>query len=107
MYLPNSQVNPANLHNPRLGNVMPQSVETVNVAVHVTDDDDQPINGVEVSMCGSTGTTGSQGGCTLHDVPVGECSITATKAGYDEYSESIEITDETESIEIILQSQER
>lgn len=85
MYLPETQANP----------------ETVDISVHVTDGTD-PVGQVEVTIGEITGTTGNQGGCTLRNVPVGEVTVTATKTGYEAYSQSVTITSETETLNITL-----
>ena len=113
MYLPNSQVNPGSL-GMGLGNTFtPQSTQntiedetldvgTVDIAVHVTDGEN-PVGQVEVSIDENIiGTTGNAGGCTLRNVSIGECTITAFKEGYIDYSEEITITSETEEINITL-----
>ena len=76
-------------------------IETVDISVSVTDGTD-PIQGVTVTVADSECTTGSAGGCTLRNVPVGDITVTATKDGYESYSDSEIITDETESLSIEL-----
>lgn len=79
--------------------------ETIDdLAISVTDGTN-PVSGVEVSIGTITGTTGSQGGCTLHDVPVGTVTVTATKTGYVNYSQEVTITSSSETLEIILEPQ--
>ena len=73
--------------------------ETVNINVTVTEGSTK-LSGVTVKIGDITGTTGSQGGCTLNNVPVGRRTITATKSGYQGYSQSVNITSETESLSI-------
>ncbi len=85
VHLPNTEVNP----------------ETVDISVHVTDGTD-PVGQVEVAIGEITGTTGNQGGCTLRNVPVGEVTVTATKTGFEDYSQSVTITSETETLNITL-----
>ena len=58
------------------------------------------LSGVTVKIGDITGTTGSQGGCTLNNVPVGTRTVTATKSGYANYSRQVNITGETESLSI-------
>ena len=70
----------------------------------VTDGTD-PISQVDVAIGTITATTGNQGGCTLRNVPIGTATITATKTGYNEYTESLTITSETETISITLEPQ--
>ncbi|MBE6505640.1 MAG: carboxypeptidase regulatory-like domain-containing protein [Methanobrevibacter millerae] len=79
--------------------------ETIDdLAVSVTDGTN-PVSQVEVAIGQITGTTGSQGGCTLHDVPVGTVTVTATKTGYVTYSQEVIITSSTETLEITLEPQ--
>lgn len=74
---------------------------TVNIGVTVTDGSD-PVSGVAVAIGDINGTTGGQGGCTLSNVPVGSATVTATKEGFEDYSQSILVTGETTSLEIEL-----
>ncbi len=74
---------------------------TVNIGVTVTDGSD-PVSGVAVAIGDINGTTGGQGGCTLSNVPVGSATVTATKEGYEAYSQSVTITASTETLEIVL-----
>lgn len=79
--------------------------ETIDdLAVSVTDGTN-PVSQVEVAIGQITGTTGSQGGCTLHDIPVGTVTVTATKTGYVTYSQEVIITSNTETLEITLEPQ--
>lgn len=79
--------------------------ETIDdLAISVTDGTN-PVSQVEVAIGEITGTTGSQGGCTLHDVPVGTVTVTATKTGYVTYSQEVTITSSTETLEITLEPQ--
>lgn len=83
----------------------PAEPETIDdLAITVTNGTD-PLSQVEVSIGQITGTTGSQGGCTLHDVPIGVVTVTATREGYVEYNEEVTITSETETLEITLEPQ--
>lgn len=79
--------------------------ETIDdLAISVTNGTN-PVSGVEVKIGTITGTTGSQGGCTLHDVPVGTVTVTATKTGYKNYSREVIITSSTETLTITLEPQ--
>ena len=79
--------------------------ETIDdLAISVTDGTN-PVSQVEVAIGEITGTTGSQGGCTLHDVPVGTVTVTATKTGYVTYSQEVTITSSTETLDITLEPQ--
>jgi len=82
--------------------VNPETID--DLAVSVTDGTN-PVSQVEVAIGQITGTTGSQGGCTLHDVPVGTVTVTATKTGYVTYSQEVIITSSTETLEITLEPQ--
>lgn len=76
--------------------------ETIDdLAISVTDGTN-PVSQVEVAIGDITGTTGSQGGCTLHNVPVGAVTVTATKTGYVTYSQEVTITSSTETLNITL-----
>ena len=65
-------------------------------------DGTDPVSGVSVATGEITGTTGNAGGCTLQNVPLGTATVTATKEGYDSYSESVTVTSSTTSLEITL-----
>lgn len=79
-----------------------ENPETVNISISVKDDQDSPVSGATVSIDEISSTTGSAGGCTLSNVPTGIQTITVTKDGYDEYSESITVSTENISFDIIL-----
>lgn len=49
-----------------------------------------------------TGKTGSAGGCTISDVPEGTYSVVATATGYDEYTGTLEVSEETTTLTITL-----
>ena len=74
---------------------------TVNISVSVTDGENA-IGQVSVAIGEVTGTTGNAGGCTLNNVPIGAAVVTATKEGYEEYSNTVTITSETTSLAIEL-----
>lgn len=78
----------------------PETIDDLSISVT---DGENPVSQVEVAIGEITGTTGSQGGCTLHDVPIGTVIVTATKEGYQNYSQEVTITGETEILEIILE----
>lgn len=86
MQLPNSQVNP----------------ETTNLSVTVTDGTN-PIEGATVSIDEISSTTGSAGGCTLQDVPEGSQIITVIATGYNDYTDTIEVSSLNNEITIILE----
>lgn len=50
----------------------------------------------------ATGTTGSAGGCTINNVPLGEIIVNAQKEGYDYYDDTVTVTSETTSITITM-----
>lgn len=78
-----------------------ENPETVNVSVSVTDGEN-PISGATVSIGDITSTTGSQGGCNLNNVPAGSHTITVTADGFEEYSETINVSSENDEINITL-----
>ena len=66
------------------------------------------IQGVLITLTGAetfTGTTGSAGGCSLNNVPVGSYTVTATKTGYAEYSSTLTVTSETTTLTIELEEE--
>ena len=81
----------------------PETIDNLAISVN---NGTAPVSGVEVRIGTITGTTGSQGGCTLHDVPVGTVTVTATKTGYKNYSETVTITSSSETLEITLEPQQ-
>ncbi len=82
----------------------PENIETVDsIHVSVTDESNNPVGQVNVAIGDITSTTGNAGGCTLRNVPVGTVTITATKEGYENYTQEVNITSETETLEIILE----
>ena len=80
-----------------------EDADPVNIAVTVTDGTD-PVAQVAVAIGEITGTTGNAGGCTLSNVPVGSATVTATKEGYYDYSASITVAADTETLEIELEA---
>ena len=74
--------------------------ETTNVHVTVSDGEN-PISGATVTIDEITATT-INGGCNLQNVPTGIQTITVTKEGYSEYSESITVSDENNEFNITL-----
>ena len=75
-----------------------------DVKVTVTDGDN-PIGNASVLITDTdfTGTTGSAGGCTIRDVPVGVYTIEASKDGYITSLEDLTVTEEETSITITLE----
>lgn len=62
--------------------------EKRNLSITVNDGENA-IEGASVAIGDITGTTGNAGGCTLSNVLDGEHTITATKEGYENYSDTI------------------
>lgn len=89
MKLPNNQVNP----------------ETANIHVTVIDSNETAIYGATVTIDEITGTT-INGGCNLENVPVSIQTITVTKEGYEEYSDSITIVSEGDNEFTIILTEE-
>lgn len=79
-----------------------ETPETINISISIVDENETPIPGANVRIGEITGTTGSAGGCTLQNVPVGIQTIIVTKDGYDNYSDSIIVSEEETSFNIIL-----
>ena len=78
-----------------------ETPETVNISVSVNDGEN-PVNGASVSINEISSTTGSQGGCTLNNVPIGAQTIIVTASGYENYSETINVSNENITFEIKL-----
>ena len=78
-----------------------ENPETTNINVTVTESTTK-LSGVTVKIGDISGTTGSAGGCTLNNVPIGKATVTATKSGYTTYSKSVTITSETKSLTISM-----
>ena len=55
-----------------------------------------------VSIDEITSTTGSAGGCTLQNVPIGSQTINVTAERFEDYTETIEVTLEKTEFEITL-----
>lgn len=74
------------------------------ISVNVVDVAETGVGGVAVSLEGTefTGTTGSQGGCNINDVPYGEYTITFDCEGYSTKTESITVDEDVESINVTL-----
>lgn len=78
--------------------------ETVDISVSV-DDGTDPVQGAIVTIGGKScaNGTGSGGGCTVKDVPVGEgVTVTVTCEGYEDYTATEDITTETTTLSITL-----
>ena len=77
---------------------------TVDVSVTVTDGTD-PVQGaiVTIGTQSCANGTGSGGGCTVKDVPIGEgVTVTVTCEGYEDYTATEDITAETTTLTIAL-----
>ena len=69
-------------------------------------DGENAVSGVSVAIGEITGTTGPAGGCTLKNVEDGEHTITATKEGFTEYSDTITVSENNTSFTISLSAAE-
>ena len=98
MILPNTEVNPENSN---------QEVETPvtrNINFIVNDGTDA-VQGATVSIDEITGTTGSQGGCTLQNVSDGEHSVTVSADGFTTKTETITVSESDTSFTISLEAE--
>ncbi|WP_169805482.1 carboxypeptidase regulatory-like domain-containing protein [Methanobrevibacter filiformis] len=79
-----------------------------NVSVNVKDQDEANLQGVFVEIVGTeiTCTTGSGGGCTLQEVPLGNISYTAVKDGYVTGNGTFTVTSNSGTLEITLTEEE-
>ena len=87
---------------------IPETPETVDIAVTVTDGTD-PVQGAIVTIGGKScaNGTGSSGGCTVSGVEVGEgVSVSVTCTGYEDYTATEDITSETTTMSITLTATE-
>lgn len=79
-----------------------------NVSVSVTDSSSSAgVESATVTLTGAdeqeyNGTTGSAGGCTIQNVPPGEYSVTATAAGYEEYTGSFTVSSSSKNLSISM-----
>ena len=88
MILPNIEVNP----------------ETRNINF-IINDGTNAVQGASVSIGDITGTTGSQGGCTLQNVSDGEHSVTVTADGFISKTETITVSESDTSFTISLEAE--
>ena len=88
MILPNIEVNP----------------ETRNINF-IINDGTSAVQGASVSIGDITGTTGSQGGCTLQNVSDGEHSVTVTADGFISKTETITVSESDTSFTISLEAE--
>lgn len=77
------------------------SIKKFNLSITVNDGTN-PLENVNVAIGDITGSTGSQGGCTLSNVPVGEHIITATLTGYNDYTETIIVSENNKDFTISM-----
>lgn len=87
MILPNNEGNP--------------EITTKTISFSVNDGTDA-IQGATVTVDGKTGTTGSAGGCSINEITNGEYTVTVTKEGYEDYTNTITVDDEHTSFTISL-----
>lgn len=73
---------------------------TLNFSVN---DGTDAVSGATVNVDGSTGKTGSSGGCTVKNVTDGEHSVTVTKEGYEDYTGTIIVSEDNVSFTVSLQ----
>ena len=81
-----------------------ETTETVDITVNVTDGTG-PVQGAIVTIGGKScaNGTGTGGGCTVKDVPVGTgVSVSVTCEGYEAYAATEDITAETTTLSITL-----
>lgn len=76
-------------------------IKKVNLSITVNDGTN-PLENVNVAIGDITGSTGSQGGCTLSNVSVGEHIITATLNGYNDYTENITVSENNKDFTISM-----
>ena len=88
MILPNTEVNP----------------ETRNINF-IINDGTSAVQGASVSIGDITGTTGSQGGCTLQNVSDGEHSVTVTADGFISKTKTITVSESDTSFTISLEAE--
>ena len=77
------------------------NIKKFNLSITVNDGTN-PLGNVDVSIGDITGKTGNQGGCTLSNVPIGEHIITATLTGYNDYTETITVSENNKDFTISM-----
>ena len=84
------------------------AIPEINISTTVTDGEG-PVESASVTITNTdddtiiiTGTTGTAGGCTLSNVPVGTYNVNATATGYIDYTDTIRFTNETTTLNIIM-----
>jgi hypothetical protein len=98
MELPESQVIP---ENPNQENETP-TTRNVNFIIN---DGETAIQGAVVTIGEITGTTGSAGGCTLHNVSDGEQSVNVTADGFISKTETITVSESNTTFTISLEAE--
>lgn len=88
------------------GSITPLANITHNIKVNVTNGTD-PIGNVSVTLTDSdnneySGKTGDAGGCNIKNVPEGQYNVVATASGYNEYTGTINVNEETTTLNITL-----
>lgn len=83
--------------------------ETVaDISVHVTDSENNGLSGATVTVQDTNGeftcTTGSAGGCTIKDIPVGEYTLETVKEGYLTSEDEFTVIDGENLFEVSLDS---
>ena len=78
--------------------------ETRNISF-IINDGTNAVQGASVSIGDITGTTGSQGGCTLHNVSDGEHSVIVAKDGFITKTETITVSESDTSFTISLEAE--
>lgn len=96
LVLPNNEENPENTQTP----------EKRNISVSVSDGTDA-VSGASVSLSKNgtvvaSSTTGSAGGCTLSNVEDGTYTVTVTKDGFSDYSDTVTTSVDNTSLTIEL-----
>lgn len=80
--------------------------ETGNLNVNVKNTDEDGLNGCTVTIKDDeneyTGTTDSNGTCTIQNIPIGEYQATTKLTGYIDYTETITITVDENVLNITL-----
>ena len=61
-----------------------------------------PVENATVAIGDVTGTTGSAGGCSLQNISDGEHTVTVTKEGYEDYTNTITVSEESTSFTVSL-----
>ena len=80
--------------------------EKRNISVNITDGTD-PVSGASVVLTKNnetiaSSTTGSAGGCTLNNVEDGSYTITVTKDGFVDYTDTVVTSSDNASLTIEL-----